>query len=73
MLLPASLTVLVAWLSEGLSLGENNGHSQILEGGDVEEGGVLIVPDVFVVVRGCFIKAPRETGSRDITGTAGEK
>lgn len=45
------LTVLVAWLSKGLSLGENDSHSQILEGGDVEEGGVLVVPYVFVVLR----------------------
>lgn len=46
-----SLTVLVAGLSEWFSLGEDDGHSQILEGGDIEEGGVLIVPDVFVVDR----------------------
>lgn len=68
------LTVLVAWLSKGLSLGENDGHSQILEGGDIEEGGVLVVPDVFVVVRACHVLAVRETGAGNITGaTGGEK
>lgn len=44
-----ALTVLVAGLSEGLPLGENDGHSQILEGRHVEEGGVLVVSDVLVV------------------------
>lgn len=43
------LTVLVARLSEGLPFGENDGHRQILEGRDVEEGGVLVVTDVSVV------------------------
>lgn len=46
---PTTLTVLVAWLSEGLPLGENDSHRQILEGRDVEEGRVLVVPDVLGV------------------------
>lgn len=65
------LTVLVARLSEGLSFGENDGYSQILEGGDVEEGGVLVVFDVFVVMGACYIWAVRKTGSGNITGTKG--
>lgn len=64
------LTVLVAWLPEGLPFGENDGHRQILEGRDVEEGGVLVVTDVFVVdIR--LVPALRGTG--DITGAAGDK
>lgn len=63
------LTVLVAGLPEGLSLGEDDGNSQILEGGDVEEGGVLVVLDVFVVVRGRYVQA--EAGAGNITGTTG--
>lgn len=51
--------VLVAGLSEWFSLGEDDGHSQVLEGGDVEEGGVLVVLDVFVVVCTCYILAVR--------------
>ena len=65
------LTVLVAGLSEGLSLGEDDGNSQILEGGDVEEGGVLVVLDVFVVVRGRYVQA--EAGAGNITGTTGDE
>lgn len=63
------LTVLVARLSEGLPFGENDGHRQILEGRDVEEGGVLVVMDVSVVnVR--LVPAVRGTGAGDITGAA---
>lgn len=65
------LTVLVAGLSEWLSLGEDDGNSQILEGGDVEEGGVLVVLDVFVVVRGRYVQA--EAGAGNITGTTGDE
>lgn len=43
------LTVFIAWLSERFSLGEDDGHCQVLEGGDVEECSVLIVFDVLVV------------------------
>ena len=66
-----SRTVLVAGLSERLPLGENDGHGQILEGGDVEEGGVLVVLDVFVVVRARHIHALRGTGVGNVAGTAG--
>ena len=40
------LTVLVAGLSEGLSLGEDNGYDDVLEGRHVEDAGVLVVLDV---------------------------
>lgn len=62
------LTVLVAWLSEGFSFGENDGNSQILKGGDVEETGVLIVPDVFGVVSGCCVLALGEVGAGHVAG-----
>ena len=68
-----SLTVPVAGLSEGLPLGEDDGHSQVLEGGDVEEGGVLVVLDVFVVVRARYIQAVREAGAGGIAGAAGRE
>lgn len=64
------LTVLVARLSKGLPFGENDGHRQILEGRDVEEGGVLVVTDVFVVNVG-LVPTVRGTGAGDITGTTG--
>lgn len=64
------LTVLVAGLSKGLSFGENDGNSQILEGGDIEEAGVLIVLDVFGAR--CVI-AMGEIGAGGITGTAGQR
>lgn len=60
-------------MSERFSFGEYDGHSQILEGGDVEEGRVLVVPDVFVVVRACYVQAVRGTGAGDITGAAGDE
>lgn len=60
-------------MSEGLPLGENDGHSQVLKGGDVEEGGVLVVPDVFVVVGGGYIHAVRGSGAGHVTGTTGEE
>lgn len=63
------LTVLVAWLSEGFSFGENNGNSQILERWDVEETGVLVVSDVFGVVSACCVLALGEIGAGHITGT----
>jgi hypothetical protein len=44
------LTVFVTGLSEGLPLGEDDGHDEVLEGGDVEQGGVLVVLDVVVVL-----------------------
>lgn len=65
------LTVLVAGLPEGLPLWEDNGYSQVLEGGDVEEGGVLVVPDVFKVMRRCDIV--RKTGTGNVTGAAKEE
>lgn len=68
---PVSLTVLVARLSEGLPLRENDGHNQILEGGDVEEGGVLIVLDVFGVGRAGHVQAVRGTGN--VAGAAGDQ
>lgn len=68
-----ALTVLVARLSEGLSLGENDGHGQILEGGDVEEGGVLVVHDVFFIMRGCYVPAVREIGTGRVTGAKRDK
>lgn len=60
-----TLTALVAGLSEGLPLGENDGHGQILEGRDVEEGGVLVVLDVLVVNIGLIA---RRTGN--VAGTS---
>lgn len=68
-----SLTILVAGLSERFSLGEDDGHSQVLEGGDVEEGGVLVVPDVFGVDRSCHVLAERETGAGNVAGAAGQR
>lgn len=65
------LTVPVAGLSEGLPFGENDGHNQILEGGHVEERGVLVVPDVLVVGSPGRVHALRETLSGDVTGAAG--
>lgn len=59
-----TLTALVAGLSEGLPLGENDGHGQILEGRDVEEGGVLVVPDVLVVNIGLIAR-----GTGNVAGT----
>lgn len=63
------LTVLVAGLSEGFSLGENDGHDQILEGGDVEEAGVLVVSDVFGVQSARCVLALVENGAGHVTGT----
>lgn len=68
-----SLTVFVSGLPEGPPLGENNGHHQVLEGGDVEEGGVLIVPDVFMVNRCRHVQAAIEPGPGAVAGTAGEE
>ena len=45
------LTVLVAGLSEGLALGEDDGHDDVLEGRHVEDAGVLVVGDVVGVHR----------------------
>lgn len=59
-----TLTALVAGLSEGLPLRENDGHGQILEGRDVEEGGVLVVPDVLVVNIGLIAR-----GTGNVAGT----
>lgn len=67
------LTVLVARLSEGFSFGENDGNSQILKRRDVEEAGVLVVPDVFGVVCARCVLALRETGGGHITGATGQK
>lgn len=63
------LTVLVARLSEGFPLGEDDGNSQVLEGGHVEQGGVFIVLDVLVAVRGRYIEAVTGAGAGHITGT----
>ncbi len=68
-----SLTVLVAGLSEGFPLGENDGHSQILKGGDIEEGGVLIVLDVFGVWQVCLIQADRGHRAGNITSATGDE
>lgn len=65
------LTVLVARLPEGLPFGEDDGHHQILEGGDIEEGGVLVVPDVFMVRGRRHVKAAIEPGSGAVAGAAG--
>lgn len=67
------LTVLVARLSEGLPFGEHDGHSQILEGGHIEEGGVLVVPDVFVVVRTRHVRAVRGSGAGNVAGAEGDE
>lgn len=48
------LTILVARLPERFAFGENNGNNEILEGGDVEEAGVLVVLDI-VVVQFCVV------------------
>lgn len=45
-------TVPVARLPEGPALGEDHGHDEVLEAGDEEEGGVLVVLDVVLVVMG---------------------
>lgn len=60
-------------MSEGFSLGKNDRHSYILEGGDVEEGRVLIVPDVFMVLRISYINSEREDGPGNITSAAGKE
>lgn len=62
------LTVFVAWLSEGLPLGEDDGHDEVLEGGDVEQGGVLVVLDVVVVLRGVVFRGEVGMGGR-VAGT----
>lgn len=49
------LTVLVARLPEGFSFGENDGDNEILEGGDIEETGVLKVLDV-VFIHFCVVE-----------------
>lgn len=61
-------TVLVARLSEGFSFGENDRDNQVLERGHVEEGGVFIVLDVFVVVRGRYVETVRATGAGHVAG-----
>ena len=66
------LTVPVAGQPEGLPLGEDDGHGQVLEGGHVEQRGVLVVTDVLVVVgpRGHVGPVRRPPGARrDVTGT----
>lgn len=63
------LTVLVAWLPEGFSFGENDGNNQILKRRDVEETGVLVVFDVFGVVNARCVLALSEIGAGHITGT----
>lgn len=68
----APLTVLVAGLSEGLPLGENDGHSQILEGRHVEKGGVLVVLDVLVVHVG-LVSFGRHPGNVAGTASRGEE
>lgn len=68
-----SLTVLVAWLSEGFSLREDDSHRQVLERGDVEKGGVLVVFDVFLIFGDCNIQIVGEIGSGNVTGAAGEE
>lgn len=47
-------TIFVAGLPEGLSLGENDCNDEILEGGDIEEAGVLKVLDVVLVQVGAI-------------------
>ena len=63
------LTVFVAGLSERLPFRVNNGHHQVLERGDVEQGGVLVVPDVLVVCRMSCVWTDGESYSRCITST----
>lgn len=64
------LTVLVAWLSEGLSLGEDDSHYEVLERGDVEEASVLVVLNVVVVQLFGLIVLLREVGERgQVAGT----
>lgn len=70
---PVKLTVFVARLSERLPLGEYDGHSQVLEGGDVEESSVLIVLDVLVVDMLSYVETMGDTGTGNITGTVEEK
>ena len=60
-----ALTVLIARLSEGLPLGEDDGHDEVLERGDVEECSVLVVLDVVVVQLG-LIKLPRDVARRGL-------
>lgn len=63
------LTVFIAGLSEGLSFWVDNGHHQILERGDVEQGGVFVVTDVFVIYGMSYVWIDGESYSRCIAST----
>lgn len=68
------LTVLVAWLSEGLSLGEDDSHYKVLERGDVEEGSVFVVLNVVVVQLFGLIVFLRHVGERaQVAGTTTQR
>lgn len=66
------LTVLVAGLSEGFAFGENDGDSQILERGDVEQAGVLVVQDV-MFVHFCAVFVRQIQVRRLVTGAGGRR
>lgn len=62
------LTILIARLPERFALGENNSNNEILEGGDIEEAGVLIVLNV-VVVLFCVVFKDDLNVRREVAGT----
>lgn len=67
------LTVFVAGLSERFAFREDNGHSQVLERWDVEERGVLIVPDILVVQRKRGVEAVRQNRAAHVAGAKQKK
>lgn len=62
------LTILVTRLSERFALWENYGYNEILEGGDIEEAGVLEVLDV-VLIFFCFVVVRNVNGQWQVADT----
>lgn len=58
-----------SWAVWRASLWVDNGHHQILEWGDVEQGGVFVVADVFVIYGMSYVWIDGESYSRCIAST----
>lgn len=71
---PRVLTIGVEWLPEGIAFGHGHGQDEVLEAGDAEQDGVLVVGQVLgrrhCAVQG-DIPGPGDTSAREAKGGSG--